>query len=126
MSPRLSPLKLKVQFVCGDGFAIGPGKADLLAAIRDTGSISAAGRHLGYSYRRTWLMVDTMNRSWREPLVAKEHGGTRGGGASLTPFGADVLARYRALEQAVAAAATGPATSLLADLLAAPQAAHKS
>ena len=120
MPSRPSPLKLKVQFVCGEAFAIGPGKADLLAAIRDTGSISAAGRHLGYSYRRTWLMVDTMNRSWRLPLVAKEHGGTRGGGATLTPFGADVLARYRKLEDAVVAAAASPAASLLADLLAAP------
>lgn len=116
-----SSLKLKAQFVCGPAFAIGPGKADLLAAIAATGSISAAGRSLGLSYRRTWVMVDTMNRSWREPLVATAHGGARGGGATLTPFGRSVLDRYRALQASIAAAAAGPAASLLADLLAAPR-----
>ena len=115
MSPP-SPLKIKAQFVCGDDFAIGPGKADLLAAITATGSISAAGRCLGYSYRRTWLMVDTMNRCWREPLVAVAHGGARGGGAALTPLGESVLARYRALDEMIAAAGASAADSLLVDL----------
>lgn len=114
--PPPSPLKIKAQFVCGGDFAIGPGKADLLAAITATGSISAAGRHLGYSYRRTWLMVDTMNRCWREPLVAVVHGGARGGGAVLTPLGESVLARYRALDATIAAAGASAAASLLTDL----------
>jgi molybdate transport system regulatory protein len=110
-------LKLKAQIVCGGDFAIGPGKADLLAAIAATGSISAAGRQLGLSYRRTWLMVDTMNRCWREPLVATAHGGSRGGGATLTGLGTSVLARYRDLDAALEAAAAAPSAALLADLL---------
>lgn len=122
MSSPVAPLKLKAQFVCGDAFAMGPGKADLLTAIAATGSISAAGRQLGFSYRRTWLMVDTMNRCWREPLVATSHGGRRGGGAALTPFGQSVLARYRQLGTELARAAAGPANALLADLLAEPRA----
>lgn len=114
-------LKLKAQVVSGGEFAIGPGKADLLAAIAATGSISAAGRALGLSYRRTWLMVDTMNRCWREPLVATAHGGSHGGGATLTDLGATVLKRYRDLEAALAVAAVAPAEALLADLLAVPR-----
>ena len=116
-APR-SPLRLKVQLSCGDEFALGPGKADLLAAIAETGSISAAGRRLGYSYRRTWLLVDTMNRCWRAPLVTTAHGGARGGGATLTDLGVSVLARYRALGDvlAAAAAACDAAATLLDDL----------
>ena len=116
-----APLNLKARLICGTEFAIGPGKADLLEAIAATGSISAAGRHLGYSYRRTWLLVDSMNRCWREPLVVTAHGGKRGGGASLTPFGVSVLTRYRALVVAIETAAAGPAASLIADLLQNPR-----
>ena len=116
-------LKIKIQLICGDAFAIGPGKAALLAAIVAHGSISAAGRALGMSYRRTWLLADSMNRTWTEPLIATAHGGARGGGASLTPLGATVLADYRALEVAVAVAdaAQGPAARLLTSLAATPR-----
>ena len=113
-------LKLKAQLLCGDTIAMGPGKADLLEAVRATGSISAAGRALGFSYRRTWLLVDTMNRAWREPLVATAHGGAKGGGAVLTPLGETVLAQYRALEVAIAKAAAKPAAALLAAVLPTP------
>ena len=99
------PLKLKAQLLCGAEIAMGPGKADLLAAIAQEGSISAAGRSLGMSYRRTWLLVDVMNRSWRAPLVETVAGGKRGGGARLTEFGAEILGHYRALEHSIAAAA---------------------
>ena len=58
----MARLKLKLQLYCGDEIAMGPGKAALLQAIGRTGSISAAGRELGMSYRRAWLLVDTMNR----------------------------------------------------------------
>jgi molybdate transport system regulatory protein len=109
-------LKIKAQIRCGDEFAIGPGKAALLDAIAAYGSISAAGRALGMSYRRAWLLVDSMNRCWRTPLVATAHGGSRGGGATLTPLGADVLSAYRAIEAAIATAAAGPAARLFADL----------
>ncbi|MEH3038113.1 MAG: LysR family transcriptional regulator [Sphingomonas adhaesiva] len=96
---RHGPLKLKAQLLCGDAIAMGPGKADLLEAIAREGSISAAGRALGMSYRRTWLLVDEMNRCWRERLVATGRGG--GGGATLTEAGREVLAAYRALEAAI-------------------------
>lgn len=113
MDPRL---KIKAQVLAGDDYAIGPGKAALLEAIAASGSISAAGRALGMSYRRAWLLVDSMNRHWRSPLVITAHGGRQGGGAALTDFGARVLANYRALEMALAEAATGPGARLLADL----------
>lgn len=91
-------LKIKLQIYCGDEIAMGPGKADLLEAIASEGSISAAGRSLGMSYRRCWLLVDAMNRCWREPLVAATPGGPARGGARVTPFGHEVLARYRVLQ----------------------------
>jgi len=94
--------KITARILSGEEIAIGPGKADLLDAIAQTGSISAAGRALGMSYRRTWMLVDVMNRCWREPLVATATGGVHGGGATLTPRGRDVLAAYRAWQRALA------------------------
>lgn len=96
---RHGPLKLKAQLLCGDEGAMGPGKADLLEAIEREGSISAAGRALGMSYRRAWLLVDSMNRCWRDPLVETLSGGGRERGARVTASGREVLARYRALER---------------------------
>ena len=87
--------KLRVMF--GSEIAIGPGKAELLAAIAETGSISASAKRLGMSYRRAWLLVDTMNRCFREPVVASATGGSGGGGANVTAFGRRVLARYDAM-----------------------------
>lgn len=92
-------LKIKIQLYCGDEIAMGPGKADLLDAIAREGSISAAGRALGMSYRRTWLLVDVMNRCWDGPLVETAAGGSHGGGAKVTQLGRDVLARYRDLQR---------------------------
>jgi molybdate transport system regulatory protein len=85
----------------GTEIAIGPGKAELLEAIAATGSISASAKRLGMSYRRAWLLVDTMNRCFREPVVASATGGSGGGGAAVTPFGKQVLARYRAMQRRV-------------------------
>lgn len=86
---------------------MGPGKAELLEHIRDTGSISAAARRMKMSYRRAWLLVEAMNQCFRQPLVESSKGGVHGGGAQLTSFGEEALARYRAMEaeayQAVAA-----------------------
>ena len=82
----------------GPEIAIGPGKADLLDAIAATGSISESARRLGMSYRRAWLLVDTMNRCFSEPVVASESGGSGGGGARVTPFGRRVLARFRGMQ----------------------------
>lgn len=114
-SPRLS---LRLRLHLGEAIAMGPGKADLLEAIRDTGSIAAAGRALDMSYRRAWQLVDTMNRCFRESLVRTERGGARRGGAVLTPFGDETLARYRALEAAGQEAISrdcAPLIALLAD-----------
>jgi molybdate transport system regulatory protein len=91
-------LKLKIQLYCGDEIAIGPGKADLLDAIVDEGSISAAARKMDMSYRRAWLLVDAMNRCWREPLVETSPGSAKGGGAKVTASGKTVLAHYRSLQ----------------------------
>ena len=123
LDPRL---RLKTQVLCGNDYAMGPGKAALLEAIASHGSISAAGRALGMSYRRTWLLADTLNRTWTGPLIATAHGGKSGGGATLTPLGHRVLANYRALEAALADAAAGPATTLLADLATLPRTSQKS
>jgi molybdate transport system regulatory protein len=90
------PTKLRVMF--GPEIAIGPGKADLLDAIAATGSISESARRLGMSYRRAWLLADTMNRCFREPVIASAAGGSGGGGARLTAFGRRVLAHYRAMQ----------------------------
>lgn len=98
MVPRVGSLKLKAQLFCADERALGPGRVDLLESIDAHGSISAAGRALGMSYRYTWLMVDSMNRCFAEKLVETSPGGGRGGGAVLTAFGRRALAAYRALE----------------------------
>lgn len=80
----------------------GPGKARLLDAVRETGSISAAGRMLGMSYRRAWMLTEEMNGFFTEPLVVAQSGGRAGGGAALTPLGETVLGHYRAIEEAAA------------------------
>lgn len=122
---RIGPLKLKAQLLCGDELAMGPGKADLLEAIDGSGSISAAGRMMGMSYRRTWMLVDTMNRCWTAPLVETKPGGGQGAGAHLTEVGRDVLRAYRALEDAIAAASTAPLEALEAMMLPSPREARK-
>ena len=95
--------RTRIRVVFGDAFAIGPGKADLLQAISETGSISAAARDMAMSYRRAWLLIDTMNRCFREPVVDTATGGKGGGGAQITRFGEEVLRRYRDMEAAAAA-----------------------
>jgi molybdate transport system regulatory protein len=120
----VGPLKLKAQLLCGGELAMGPGKADLLDAIQATGSISAAGRKLGMSYRRTWLLVDTMNRCWSGPLVEATPGGGEHRGAKVTATGQEVLAAYRALEAAMAEAADGPLKALKSKLLDTPKASQ--
>lgn len=113
---EIGPLKLKAQLLCGAETAMGPGKADLLEAIDREGSISAAGRALGMSYRRTWLLVDSMNRCWSGRLVETIAGGSAAKGARLTPLGRSILSDYRALETALAATAPSMLTPLLAHL----------
>jgi molybdate transport system regulatory protein len=103
----MSGIRLTVRVDFGSDRALGPGKIRLLEAIDRTGSISQAGRSLDMSYRRAWLLVDDMNRCFREPVVATRPGGAQGGGATLTAFGQELIAKYRAIETK-ATAATAP------------------
>jgi molybdate transport system regulatory protein len=93
MKPRLT-LRLDL----GPGQSIGPGKIRLLETVEETGSISSAGRALGMSYRRAWMLIEQMNQGFSRKVVTTQLGGTHGGGARLTPFGEEVLKRYRAIE----------------------------
>ena len=100
----MSETKLTLRVDFGPSGSIGPGKIRLLEAIQRTGSISQAGRALGMSYRRAWLLIDDMNQCFREPVVTTQSGGAQGGGAALTPFGQDLIETYRAIEaQAISA-----------------------
>src|SRR5438034_4459950 len=101
MKPRI---EFRLRISKGDDIAVGPGKIDLLDAIGATGSITAAARSLGMSYRRAWLLVDTMNRCFRSAVVEAEAGGKRGGGTQLTALGAEVVRRYRRVEAGAAKA----------------------
>ena len=91
--------KLKVSIVFDSGARIGPGKARLLECIRGTGSISAAARDMGMDYKRAWTLLDSMNQAFTEPVVSAAPGGARGGGATLTEFGAEILERYRRVQE---------------------------
>ena len=84
--------------------AMGPGKAELVERIDTTGSISAAARAMGMSYRRAWQLVEALNQDYRSRVVATAAGGARGGGAQVTPFGRRVVAEYRAMEKKASAA----------------------
>lgn len=95
-SPGL--LGLRIRVVEGDDLLLGPGRADLLGFIRETGSIAAAGRRMGMSYKRAWQLAESLNATFREPLILAAKGGVAGGGAQLTPLGVRVLDAYRALE----------------------------
>ena len=114
-------MKARVQFRLrisrGENIAVGPGKIDLLEAIAATGSITAGARQIGMSYRRAWLLVDTMNRCFKRRVVEAEAGGKRGGGTRLTALGSEVVHRYRRIE-ARAAKAGAPDIAALIRLLA--------
>ncbi|GAB2916749.1 winged helix-turn-helix domain-containing protein [Paraburkholderia jirisanensis] len=81
-----------------DTIALGPGKVALLEAVREHGSISAAARSIGMSYRRAWLLMDELNRSLKSPATLAEHGGQSGGGSVLTPVGEEIIRLYRNIE----------------------------
>lgn len=92
--------RLSIRIDFGPGHRLGPGKVRLLEMIAEHGSISAAGRALGMSYRRAWMLVETMSTGFGRPVVVVQIGGKAGGGARLSPFGANVVAQYRAIERA--------------------------
>ncbi|MDP6786721.1 MAG: LysR family transcriptional regulator [Rhodospirillales bacterium] len=110
----------RLRILIGAATSLGPGKADLLEAIVRSGSISAAARAMGMSYRRAWLLVDSMNRSFRQDLVVTATGGRGGGGSRVTPFGMDILVRYRRTE-ATASAAVADDVAAFAKLMAGPR-----
>jgi len=98
--------------------SIGPGKIRLLESIRSCGSISAAGREMNMSYKRAWDLVDEINRICRRDAVERQAGGKKGGGATLTPFGLSLVARYRKIERSAAVAARQELRALRADTVA--------
>ena len=105
MKPRKSTIGARLRIVFGPERALGPGKADLLHHIVETGSIAAAGRAMAMSYRLAWLLVEEMNAMFHEPLVETTKGGRGGGGgAILTALGREVLTRYRNMERSTARA----------------------
>ncbi len=111
--------RFRLRLVFGGGAMLGPGKADLLAEIAARGSISAAGRALGMSYKRAWSLVEEMNAAFRAPLVESARGGAQGGGAALTEAGRRVLSLYRRIEERAAAAGAAEVAELrgmLADM----------
>lgn len=98
-SKRLSP---RVRILIGAATALGPGKVELLQAIERHRSISGAARDMGMSYRRAWVLVDTMNRCFTSDLVVTATGGKGGGGAEVSALGLDVMRRYQEMEDKAA------------------------
>ena len=96
-TPKPAPI-LRLRIHLSDGDWMGPGKADLLTGIAETGSIAAAGRAMGMSYKRAWMLIEVMNAMFAQPLVIAVRGGAEHGGATLTAEGARVLALYRRME----------------------------
>ena len=107
---RMSELRITIVFP--SGARIGPGKAALLQSIADTGSISAAARGMGMSYKRAWLLLDSMNQAFKKSVVKAASGGAGGGGATLTPFGVDVLDRYRRIQRQASSTAADDLAAL--------------
>lgn len=104
-APRTPCLRIRIVF--GDDEMFGPGKAELLERIDRCGSIAAAGREMGMSYKRAWMLIRTLNAMFRAPLVDSSRGGAQGGGAVLTETGRQVLVLYRDFERLAADAGAG-------------------
>ena len=102
----------RFRVVAGRQIALGPGKAELLRRIGETGSIQQAAQQMDMSYMRAWTLVRTMNACFREPLVETARGGSRRGGAQLTDAGREVLALYLELEERAARAVRTPVARL--------------
>jgi molybdate transport system regulatory protein len=107
-----SRVQFRLRIYRGEEIAIGPGKIELLEAIAEAGSISAAARQIGMSYRRAWVLIDELNRSLQSPAVVTAAGGAHGGGARITPVGEEVVKRYRAVENVARLAAAADITAL--------------
>ncbi|HEY0918230.1 winged helix-turn-helix domain-containing protein [Devosia sp.] len=107
-APGLSHLRVTLDAA----FYVGPGRADLLELIAATGSIAAAGKAMGMSYKRAWSLVQALNEGFGTPLVETSRGGSAQGGATLTAAGREVLARYRHMQQATRRAIAGDVAAL--------------
>jgi len=105
-------VQFRLRIRNGADIAVGPGKIELLEAISTTGSITSAAKALGMSYRRAWLLVDTMNRCFKTRVVQTEAGGNRGGGTRLTPLGTQLVRSYRRIEARAAKAGAAEIASL--------------
>jgi molybdate transport system regulatory protein len=109
-------VRFRVDFT--DGCSLGPGKIELLESIEKTGSLRQAAHALGMSYRRAWLLLDGLNRSFSEPVSTASIGGAGGGGVTLTPFGLEVIRCYRAAAQAIESVAQQGLQTIAAKALA--------
>jgi molybdate transport system regulatory protein len=112
---------LTLRVLGGSAAALGPGKAELVERIAQTGSISAAAREMGMSYRRAWQLVEALNTAFREPVVETAIGGRRGGGARVTRYGEGLVARFRAMEARASRAIAADLRRLAAELRKAPR-----
>ena len=112
-SSKLPALHPRFRIVCGKEIAFGPGKADLLELIAETGSIGKAASRMKMSYMRAWTLVQTMNHCFKQPLVLATHGGEGGGGAELTATGKKILALYRQLETKASVATRATSKQIL-------------
>lgn len=101
---RTRALRLRLHVHLGAEHSLGPGKVQLLETVRELGSITAAARSMGMAYRHAWDLLDDLERCFRRPVVETASGGRAGGGARLTPFGAQVIRRFRVMERAANAA----------------------
>ena len=124
MTSANTMIGVRLRLVFEPDVAFGPGKADLLDGIAETGSIAAAGRRMGMSYKRAWTLVEALNTQFARPLVSSTRGGASGGGARLTETGERVRELYRRLEVKASAAGADEIASLQA--LTAPDANHDS
>jgi len=114
--PAKNSFKALLRVYRSNEIALGPGKVELLGHIAKTGSISESARKMEMSYNRAWLLVRTMNRCFKEPLVLASRGGDKHGGAQLTKTGKDVLRLYRQLEATFASAARQPLRGIFSRL----------
>ncbi len=112
-------VRFRLRLTQGARIAVGPGRIELLEAVREAGSITAAARGLGMSYRRAWMLLDDLNRCLRAPVVESVHGGAQGGGSRLTDTGLELVRLYRHIEQ-TAQRACGEDIEALKGLLARP------
>jgi molybdate transport system regulatory protein len=110
----MARVTLRLDFAPGQ--SIGHGKIRLLEAVREHGSISAAGRSIGMSYRRAWLLIDDLNGMFDQPVIQTKHGGVSGGGAELTSLGHRLIQNYRAMEGKALAAVNAELAEVAANI----------